>query len=115
MHTTRDRLGPYRKPPLNGGQHSSFTSLITSAKPSPFGDGRVRVTGFTKTYDPHRSSSKREKVFWQAMCIKHDSPFTIESTEGVSGMYVLKLLKKDHSAVQSLFSKFARSAKCSHE
>jgi hemerythrin superfamily protein len=30
-------------------------------------------------------------------------------------MYVLKLLKKDHSTVQSLFSKFDRSGKSSHE
>ena len=30
-------------------------------------------------------------------------------------MNVLKLLKKDHSAVQSLFSKFDRSGKASHE
>jgi len=30
-------------------------------------------------------------------------------------MYVLKLLKKDHSTMQSLFSKFDRSGKSSHE
>jgi hemerythrin superfamily protein len=30
-------------------------------------------------------------------------------------MYVLKLLKKDHSTLQSLFSKFDRSGKSSHE
>jgi hemerythrin superfamily protein len=54
--------------------------------------------------------------FWQAICTKHDSPFPKRNlTEGVSGMYVLKLLKKDHFNVRSLFSKFDRTGKSSHE
>src|SRR6266571_2838127 len=40
VHTTSDRFGSYRKPPLNGGRHAWFTSLISGAKPSPFRRGR---------------------------------------------------------------------------
>src|SRR5258708_38640532 len=35
--------------------------------------------------------------------------------KGVSGMNVLKILKKDHSAVQNLFGKFDRTGKSAHD
>jgi hemerythrin superfamily protein len=57
----------------------------------------------------------RPPQLWQAVCREAYSPLTIESTQGVSGMNVLNLLKKDHSTVKSLFSKFDRMGKSSHE
>src|SRR2546425_6103256 len=53
---------------------------------------------------------------WYAAC-----KFTLSSHHlnelfaGGSGMNVLKLIKKDHSDVQSLFNKFEKTAKSSHE
>src|SRR5437867_8553178 len=43
------------------------------------------------------------------------APLQAEFRQGVFRMNVLKLLKKDHSDVQSLFSKFDHSGKSSHE
>src|SRR5438105_2355735 len=83
-----------------------FTSLNIRAKPLPLFEKsewssffRRRATGGFGT--PCAQST-----------IAHSQ---LDLIEGVSGMYVLKLLKKDHFTVQSLFSKFDRSGKSSHE
>jgi hemerythrin superfamily protein len=46
------------------------------------------------------------------VCAQMNSGF---HPQGVSGMDVLKLLKKDHMTVQNLFSKFEKTGKASHE
>src|SRR5215475_8954457 len=42
-------------------------------------------------------------------------PFTRFRVQGVSGMQAIKVLRKDHSTVRSLFDKLERTARSSHE
>src|SRR5437762_1327777 len=56
---------------------------------------------------------KPETNLWQAGCKSRLEGPTPQ--QGVAGMNAIKLLKKDHSAVQSLFTKFDRTSKSAYD
>src|SRR5262245_26761753 len=64
-------------------------------------------------YSSPRNSASWGPPEWHSNSIL--AGYVQKDTSGVIGMNVLKILKRDHSTVKSLFNKYSRTGRSSHE